>query len=248
MLRNGLTMLRAALAAFLLIIGASVAWAYQVAPMIYDLKPSGPGATTSIRVQNDGDRPITIELVAEKREFSENGTEKRTPADDDFVLFPPQAVVPAGKTQAVRIQYVGSPTLARSVMYTVMVKQVPVELPNSGPSGVQFVFNFGTVANVVPDGAKAVVDVVSVTPAKSGYQLRLRNSGNKYANLSLGRVMLASGTGEVAFEGDAWRNALGPSWILPGADRVINIPAQAGVAGAVKARFDPGTMAASAKS
>jgi fimbrial chaperone protein len=229
---------RGAGAAALLALCASLAGAYQVAPMIYDLAPSGANAATTIRVKNDGDKPITIELVTEKRDFDVQGKETRTPADDDFVLFPPQAVVAAGKTQAVRVQYVGAPDIAKSVMYSVMVKQVPVKLPNTGPSGVQFVFNFGTVANVVPRDAKATVEVVSVEPANNGYQLRLRNSGNKYANLSVGRIMLGGGAADIAFAGDPWRKALGPSWLLPGHDRLINIPSQPGLGKKVTARFD----------
>jgi fimbrial chaperone protein len=248
MLRNSWTTVRVACAALALTIGASVAWAYQVAPMIYDLSPSGPNATNTIRVKNDGDKPITIELVTEKRDFDETGKEIRTPADDDFVLFPPQAVVAPGKTQAVRVQYVGAPDIAKSVMYSVMVKQVPVKLPNTGPSGVQFVFNFGTVANVVPKDAKAVVNVVSVLPAAGGYQLRLRNSGNKYANLSVGRVMLGGGASDVAFGGDDWRKALGPSWLLPGHDRLIKIPAQSGLGKTVTARFEAGAPSGTDKS
>jgi fimbrial chaperone protein len=213
--------------------------AYQVSPMIYDLKPSGSGATITVRVQNDDPKPITIEVTAERRDFDETGKEIRTPADNDFVLFPPQAVIAANKTQAVRVQYVGTPNLAKSVMYVVTVKQVPVQLPANGPSGVQFVFNFGTVANVVPEGAKADVQAASATPAPGGgWTIRLHNAGNKYANLALGSMTLSSGSTSVPITGDAWHKALGASWILPGRDRVITIPAQPGLSGNVSARFE----------
>ena len=192
--------------------------------MIYDMKPTGQQATTVLRVENTNDKPITIELVAEKRSFDVNGKESRTPADADFVLFPPQAVIPAGATQAVRVQYVGPPTPTESVMYTVTVKQVPVELPASGPSGVQFVFNFSTLANIVPDGAKARIEVVSLVPIEKGYELRLRNAGNRYANLALSRVTLSGGGYSHLVEGDAWRKNLGASWLLPGGERIIVLP------------------------
>jgi fimbrial chaperone protein len=223
----------------------SAAGAYQVAPMIYDLKPSGQGATTTVRVQNDGDKPITVEVIAEKRLFDETGKESRQPADADFILFPPQAVIGAGKTQALRVQYVGKPVLSQSAMYVVTIKQLPVALPANGPSGVQFVFNFGTVANVVPDGAKADIQVASIAPASGGYALRLHNAGNKYANLSLGRLVLSASGKLVPVEGDTWRKSLGASWILPGGDRVIQLPAVAGVSGAVSAKYEAAAPAAS---
>lgn len=233
--------MRAAMAgaAFAALAAAVPAGAYQVSPMIYELKPSGAGASAMVRVQNDDGKPITIEVVAEKRDFDETGKETRTPADGEFVLFPPQAVIQSGKTQAVRVQYVGPAKLDRSAMYVVTIKQVPVQLPTDAPSGVQFVFNFGTVAHIVPDGAKADVQVAGVTPAPGGgWQLRLRNAGNKYANLASGGVTLTSGATSVPVTGDAWRKAIGPSWLLPGRERIVTLPAQAKLSGPVSARFE----------
>jgi fimbrial chaperone protein len=209
-------------------VAAIPASAYQVSPMIYDMKPTGQQATAVLRVENTNDKPITIELVAEKRSFDVDGKESRTPADADFVLFPPQAVIPAGATQAVRVQYVGPPTPTESVMYTVTVKQVPVELPASGPSGVQFVFNFSTLANIVPEGAKPRVEVVSLTPTDKGYALKVHNGGNRYANLALSRVTLTGAGYTRKIEGDEWRKSLGASWLLPGNDRIIALPAADG--------------------
>ena len=196
------------------------AGAYQVAPMIYDLKPSGSGAATIIRVRNDGDKPLTIELEAEKRMFDENGVESRTPAEDDFVLFPVQAVVQPGKTQAVRVQYVGKADLAQSETYLVTVRQVPIALPDRKESGVQMVFNFSTMATIVPEGAKPEVQLVSATREGKDMVLRLRNTGTRYANIGMAKIAV----GGEALNGDDWRKALRSVWLLPGKDRVVRIP------------------------
>lgn len=196
------------------------AGAYQVAPMIYDLKPSGSEAATIIRVRNDGDKPLTIELDAERRSFDENGVEKRTPADDDFVLFPLQAIVQPGKTQAVRVQYVGKADLTRSETYLVTVRQVPVSLADRKESGVQMVFNFSTMATIVPEGAKPDVQLVSATREGKDMVLRLRNSGTRYANIGAAKVTV----GGQAVKDEDWRKALRTVWLLPGMDRVVRIP------------------------
>lgn len=231
--------LRQACAALVIAAAApAAALAYQVSPMIYDLQPSGTGAAQVVRVENTNDSPITIEVVAEKRFFDEAGVERREPADADFVLFPPQAVVAAGSSQAIRVQYVGTPTLTASATYTVTVKQVPVQLPASGSSGVQFVFNFSTVANIVPPGAKAQI-AAAAAPASGGVALTLRNDGNKYANLGLSSVTLSNGGFTRTIDGEDWRKALGTSWILPGATRVIAVPvAGAPSGGAWTAQFN----------
>jgi fimbrial chaperone protein len=215
---------RSALLAVVILLSASSARAYEVTPMIYDLNPTGKEATTVIRAHNTNASPITIELVAEKRMFDENGAETRAPADNDFVLFPPQAVVQPGVSQALRVQYVGPTDLAKSVMYTITVKQIPIKMPAETARGVQFVFNFSTVANVVPRGAKPQIDTVSLVPAGDTLRLTIRNSGNRYANLALSSVAL-EGTGfSTIIKDDAWRKALGASWILPDGTRVISLP------------------------
>ncbi|MEQ1754255.1 MAG: fimbria/pilus periplasmic chaperone [Micropepsaceae bacterium] len=201
-----------------------IADAYQVSPMIYDMQPSGQGASAVIRVNNTNSSPITIEMVAEKRLFDEAGKESREPADQDFVLFPPQAIVQPGATQAVRIQYVGQQKLDQSSTYTVTVKQVPVQLPNDGKSGVQFVFNFSTVANIVPAGAKASVEATSVEATGKTLKVTLHNSGNKYANLALSSLDISGGSFTKTIKDEAWKKALGTSWILPGGSRIVEVP------------------------
>lgn len=202
-----------------LIMPIGPASAYQVAPMIYDLKPSGTGAATIIRVRNDGDKPLTIELEVEKRAFDENAVESRSPADDDFVIFPLQAVVQPGKVQAVRVQYVGKPDIPKSETYLVTVKQVPVALPDQKQSGVQMVFNFSTMASVTPEGAKANVELVSSARDAKGLELRLRNTGTRYANLVSSKLIV----GGSAIKDESWRSALRTVWLFPGQDRVVRI-------------------------
>ncbi|MDZ4865794.1 MAG: fimbria/pilus periplasmic chaperone [Alphaproteobacteria bacterium] len=208
--------------------GAGAAYAYQVTPMIYDLKASGKGATTVIRIVNTTAAPITVEIAAERRKIDQAGKDTREAADADFVLFPPQAVVPAGATQAVRVQYVGPADLKESVMYLITAKQIPVKLPDDKSTAVKFVFNFSTVANVVPEGAKAQVETVSFAAAGGKGKLTIRNTGTKYANLALSSVALSGGGFSGTVKDGVWRKALGGSWILPGGTRVIDVPLPAG--------------------
>ncbi len=192
--------------------------------MIYDLVPTGPKSASVIRINNTQALPITVELQAEQRVFDQNGKETRTPADEKFVLFPPQAIVQPGATQAVRVQYVGPQHLQQSETYTVTVRQIPVQLPSDGKSGVQFVFNFSTVANIVPSGAKATIEPVSVEPNDQTVTLILRNTGTKYANLSQSSISLSGPGFATEIKNEAWRKALGTGWILPGGTRIVELP------------------------
>lgn len=210
-----------AVAAAVLSVGAA---AYQVAPMVYELAPSGPEAGTVLRVENTGASPITIEIVAERRRYDEDGREQRTPADEDFAIFPPQAVVAPGTTQSVRVRYVGDPVPPHSLTYALMVRQLPVALAANGSNGVQFVFNFATVAHVVPRGAIADVRITEAARRGDTLNISFRNQGTKYGRLDQAGLKI-SGPGGYAFtlSRDDLRDRHGLTWILPESTRIASI-------------------------
>lgn len=198
--------------------------AYQVAPMVYDLAPVGPGAATILRIENTNAAPITVELVAERRAFDEEGREQRSAADDEFVIFPPQAVVAPGATQAVRVSYVGDPLPPHSMTYAITVKQLPVAMASSGASGVQFVFNFATVAHIVPRGATPDVKIEQVTRQGPQLNIRFRNAGTKYARLDKSELKISGPAGyALTLSRDDLRDRHGLTWLLPDSSRTARI-------------------------
>ena len=177
--------LRAAVAALALASWPPVASAQRVQPMVFDLAPSGEGATTTLRVENTRSAPVTVEITASAIAVDAAGVETLTPADGDFLIFPPQSIIPPGRTQAFRVRYVGEPRLERSRSYRVAVRQVPVQLAQ-GESGIVVAVNFQTLANVVPAGAEAELAVLSVAPGSEAGTLtvELENRGTRYARLT----------------------------------------------------------------
>lgn len=199
----------------------------RVQPMSYDLKPSGSEAQRDLRVENTGTTPIPVELRAERREILADGSEKRSPAEDDFLLFPPQGIVQPNSFQTFRVRYIGSPTIPKTVLYTVTVAQLPVDTSGRQTSGVQFLFNLGTLAAVSPDHAEADLVVTSVAPAASAGKLRIevRNQGNRYARLREGKWTFTSADGRTeTLEGEALQKALTQPLIEPGTVRLIDLP------------------------
>lgn len=167
-----------------------------------------PGQSAAIRVKNSSDVVSTVELLVHERLVDENGEQTRRPADDDFIVFPPLAAVPASSTQVFRIQSLLK-DLAVSRSYFVTIRQVPVKLaPTTEPGArLRVVFAFDSAVHVVPRKAKADPKVVSanidktIIAVKTGrYETRdfgeqveiveqkevpavaitLRNDGNKY--------------------------------------------------------------------
>lgn len=206
--------------------------AHRVYPMSYELAPAGSGAATVLRVDNTTERALTLEVSVEKRSWDERGNETRTPADEDFLILPPQMIVEPGKTQAIRVQYVGAPALDQTAMYVVGVNQVPVADPTAG-TGVQFVINFGTAAYVVPAGAKTELKIVSVGEADEAGKMEvvLENSGARYAPLGNTTWTFTNGAGQkMELSGDPLRETLVASVVPSGGRRIFTVPAEEGFA------------------
>jgi hypothetical protein len=70
---------------------------------------------------------MTLELEIEARHVSRDGVQTRTPADDDFIAIPPQAIVPAQGTQVFRLQAIPTGDV-ESKSYFVTVHQLPVKM------------------------------------------------------------------------------------------------------------------------
>ena len=59
-----------------------------VEPLFLEIAPTQSAA---IRVRNTSDAAIPVEVLFFKRDVEAQGIQTRIPADDDFIIFPPQA-------------------------------------------------------------------------------------------------------------------------------------------------------------
>lgn len=197
---------------------ASPAAAFRVEPMSAELAASGPNSKGEIRIENPHDHPITIELVTEQRDFDANGKETRTPAEDDFLIFPPQTLVQPGKTQLVRYQYIGDPKIPATKAFVINVRQLPIDLKPDAASGMKFLYNFGLARYVVPEGAVAVPTAENIHLGQNGsLEFVLKNTGNGHLPLIRKALRLTGSTPDrtVDFEGEAMTKQLPVAMLLP---------------------------------
>jgi len=215
-----------------LAIAAAPAFAgIRVQPMSYDLTPSGTGTQQNLRVENSGSTPAAVEITVERRHILSDGTEKREPADDDFLVFPPQGIVPANGFQTFRVQYIGNPRLQKTALYTITIAQLPVDTSASDTSQVQIVFHLGTLAAVSPADSKPVLTVTGVSPSTDASKLtvHISNQGNRYARLRGGQWTLTDGAGKKAvLNADMVAKGIEQPLIEPGTERVVELPVPAG--------------------
>src|SRR5690606_11070198 len=124
-----------------------------------------PGQSAAIRVRNSSSVRQTVEVSIAERVADEAGEVARVPADDDFILFPPQSVIEPNSVQVFRAQSI-NPTLDRSKSYYITVRQLPVDLtmdPVAGGAQLQVVFAFDVAMHTVPRGAASNAVISSAT-------------------------------------------------------------------------------------
>lgn len=219
-------LLRRGLAALLAVVASLVvlqsAWAMRVAPMVSELTTTGAGSTARIEVGNIGSAALPFETRITSIDFDQNGELVEAPADENFLVFPPQGLVPVGGRQMVRVQWVGEPDIDVSKAYYLWVRQLPVETePGPSESGgavsVSVLYTMKALIVVAPPGAQPDVKVVSVVPAlvtppapeidpsltngatpavapaQPGIEVTVSNTGKRYALMS-GATWVVEGT------------------------------------------------------
>ncbi|UQV17112.1 fimbria/pilus periplasmic chaperone [Brevundimonas albigilva] len=201
----------------------SAAWAMRVSPMVAELTTSGAGSAARIEVGNIGAAAMPFETRITRIDYDADGNLVETDQDEDFLVFPPQGLVPVNGRQVVRVQWVGEGELDTSRAYYLAVRQLPVQTdvnaqPESGGAiSVSVLYTMKALIVVAPPGAKADVKVESVTPimveapapqidpslagegppptppATPGVEVTVTNSGKRYALMS-GATWVIEGT------------------------------------------------------
>ncbi len=211
---------------------AAEAYAFRLSPMRYILAPGGPEAEITLRLENTYSLDLPIEVEVFRRTITEDGEEIREPAEDDFLIFPPQSLIPPGSEQAFRVRYIGPPALSAMESYVVMFRQLPIRNRPEGSSGIDFMMALGTAAYVSPDNATASLALsVEATPEDNGtVVVWVTNSGNAYGYIDQFDIRLQSGNAEsVIIPASQISGSLQTPLIMPNARRrlVLDVPPEA---------------------
>jgi fimbrial chaperone protein len=203
MFRRNVRTLLAMLGAVALFMTPAIAM--RVSPMVVEMESRGADAVARIEVQNINTGKLAFQTRVFRMEIDETGKMTETPADEEFLIFPPQGALSAGGRQVVRLQWVGNPELATSQAYYVSVEQLPVAFEPGSPDGpsaqVQILYNMRALVVVAPPGAKPEVKAASVKqlsyqppalpggsaevpPMVDGVEIVLRNDGRRHAMMA----------------------------------------------------------------
>ncbi len=218
--------------AFMLALVPVAAEAARISPMIVEVKPMGRESIARVELTNDGVGEFPVEVQMFRGTISETGELELTPADEDFLVFPPQRVVPARSQQVFRVQYIGEPELAASEIYYMQIRQLPIAIAPD-QSQVQVVVNFNVLVNVIPDGAAPEPTVDWIRPVErdgvNGIEVRVVNRGTRY--FTAGTLPWSvSGTAEdgtrvdMSLSPEKMAELIGVGVVAPGRARIFFIP------------------------
>ena len=192
---------------------------FDVTPTVSVVElPQDAGGTT-LNVRNSRTVALPIEFDIVERSVMEDGSENLTPADDLFLIFPPQAVIDPGDTQAVRVQWLGSPP-DQSRSFTLFASEIPVDLEARDEPTVQTVFRIGASVHVTPAAAKANPTLIRTEATTDGVRLTLGNSGKRFFYIDSLALMFPENT----YSGLELANIAGRTLVTPGANRTFIIP------------------------
>ena len=205
-------------------IGAT-AWAMRVAPMVSELTTTGVGSAARIEVGNVGAAPMPFETTITRMELDEDENLIETPADENFLVFPPQGIVGVGGRQVVRVQWVGAPTLDASEAYYLWVKQLPIntDVEKSpdllGSASVQVLYTMKALMVVAPEGAEPDVKVAGAEPVTMTMSETPEVEGVEAADDAPAEARTVPGV-RVTVENKGRRYALmsGATWTVSGTD------------------------------
>ncbi len=208
--------------------GVGGANAVSVTPIHIEMTTTGTSGRSQITVTNDAREALPVEVTVQRMVLDENGERKLSKAGDEFLIFPPQASIPAGGTQAFRLQWVGEPMLAESQSYMILVNQVPLKLP-PGRSAVQVVMSFGVLVNIAPPQGQSALRLVgtSVVTGKDGKKrpsITVENPTKVHALLPNATLRLSAGNWQQSLTPQQVGDGVRIGLVQPGKTRRFLIP------------------------
>jgi len=183
--------------------------ALQMNPLSVVVKPSGGGTKQTFKVTNESNKPIAVQFSVTTRQ-QVNNKEVRRPADKDFMIYPPQTIIPAKSTQKVRIEWLGTSNVKKELAFRLIAEQVYVSLEKKKQTGINMLMTLVGALYVQPNGTKSNVQVRAVQRHGNKLGVTLSNSGNRhqlmrYATLTLkngGKVITVKGKSLIGLEGN----------------------------------------------
>lgn len=231
------------LALMLFLSFANPAEALKISP--FKVALDGTADSQVFRVENNTAEPAAVQVSVLTWEIAPDGQEVNSDAEDDFVVFPAQLVLPPHESRAVRVQFLGAREGRAEKSYRLLAEQLPVHLketPGAG-SAVRFMLRFKAALYIRPGKTVSDVKVKSAENMPDGtLRLTLLNAGTGHTLLRKPVLGLTLADGQkISVTGEALKTLDGEN-IHAGGERWFDIslpPVAAGRVAAAEFDFEP---------
>lgn len=173
--------------------------ALQMEPLSLVLKPAGAGANQIFSIINESNRPIAVQFSMTTRQQQGN-QEVRVPADDQFMIYPPQTIIPPQTAQKVRVQWLGDSNLQQEQAFRLIAEQVHVALDKE-PTGVTMLMKLVGALYVQPSKTQSNVRVDAIRPVGDKLSVTVANTGTRHQILDKAILNLKHGNQVIALKG-----------------------------------------------
>ena len=197
--------------------------ALQLNPLSVVLKPSGGGAKQTFKVTNETNSPVAVQFSITTRQQL-NNKEIRHPADKDFMIYPPQTIIPARSTQKVRVEWLGAGNIPREQAYRLIAEQVYVSLDDKEKTGVKMLMTLIGALYVQPSNTRSNLQVKSLQAHGNRLAVTVANSGNRHQLMRFATLTLKNGSKVITLKGAKQLAGLDGNNVLGGATKRFFIP------------------------
>lgn len=219
-----------------LVASSAPALALTVTPVHIEMTAAGNRNRAQVTVVNDSNVPLPVEATLMAALFDEDGRPMTSKPAEDFLIMPPQALIPPGATQNFRVQWLGNPLIEQSRSYLLYFSQLPIRQPRA-PVAVQMVMSIGVLINVAPPRGSPALELVSSGFAKGDLGARqpaitVRNPTKVHAQLRRTSIRLTDGRWSAVIQPGLVEQKIGIGLVQPGRQRKfllpIDVPANVG--------------------
>ena len=166
--------------------------------------------TSLLKVTNQGDEKVTVQLDAKEWSQNEKGQDIYEETKD-IVFFPKIADIEEGEERIVRIGYQGQNVLLQEKTYRLFLQELPISKP--GEMALKFALRLGIPVFVNPKQARTEWAINGVDLSKGILTVKVRNSGNIHFIVSKIKAVGLDGSGKEVFSRDinGWYTLAGVS-------------------------------------
>lgn len=175
--------------AVLAVIVASSGWTLTLEPLSHVFGASPAQRVHTYRVTNTQEQEIAVRINVTTRDHQPDGTEMRSDASGDWLVFPARVALAPGQTQAVRVQYTGAGSLQRERAYRIIAEQLPINIREGEQrTGINVLFRYeGSMyvrtGRFAPDVRLVHAERHFQDGVFQGIRVRFTNQGNTHAIL-----------------------------------------------------------------